>query len=107
MADDPDWLDVGDLGHAAVLQAIVARHPIEVPYVTVEVAYTCSRMRPNGFGGAADLITAAGSQWTGTGAWLESRMAEATSSGMIPDAPVGAREDRPPVMESERGEQVS
>lgn len=102
-ADDPDWLDVGDIGYAAVLQAIVARHPIEVPYVTVEVAYTCSRMRPDGFGGAAELITAAGSQWMGTGAWLESRIAEAASSGIIPEAPVGAREDRPTVMERERG----
>ena len=86
-ADDPGWLDVGDLGHAAVFQAIVARHPSEVPFVTVEVAYTCSRMRADGFGGAAELITAAGSQWMGTSAWLEGRIEEATITGTIPDVP--------------------
>lgn len=82
-ADDPDCLDVGDVGYAAVFQAIVARHLTEVPYVTVEVAYTCSRMRPDGFGGSAELITAAGSQSMGTGAWLESRIEEATATGVI------------------------
>ena len=55
------------------------------------------------FSDPKELITAAGSQWMNTGAWLESRIAEAASSGMILEAPVRAREDRPPVMERERG----
>lgn len=70
---------MSDLGHAAVFRAIVARHRAEVPDVTGQVAYTCSRMRPDGFGGAAELIAAAGSRWMGTNSWLERQIEEATA----------------------------
>lgn len=49
--------ECGDLW-AEVLQDIVRRSP-DIDHLTVTMAFTCSRMRPDGFGGLAMLITAA------------------------------------------------
>jgi hypothetical protein len=46
----------GDLW-AEVLQDIVRRSP-DIDHLTVTMAFTCSKMRPDGFGGLAMLITA-------------------------------------------------
>jgi len=86
-ADDSDWLDLDRFGSVPVFQAIVARHPDQVPYVTVEMAFTCSKMRPDGFGGGAELITAQGVRWINTSRWLADEIAalahasEATGAG--------------------------
>lgn len=46
----------GDLW-AEVLQDIVRRSP-DLDHLTVTMAFTCSKMRPDGFGGLAMMITA-------------------------------------------------
>jgi len=60
-ADDPDEEDVGlDLTEASwehMLQDIVRRSPT-LRYITVTAAFTCSKMRADGFGGMALFITA-------------------------------------------------
>ena len=84
-APDPDWLDLDALGYVAVFQAIITRHPNEVPYVTLERAYTCSKMRPDGFGGGAELITADDVRWVSTRHWLE-RQIETLVGGKPGDA---------------------
>lgn len=55
-ADEID-LDVSDTSFEFFLQDIVKRSPT-LAYISVVAAFTCSRMRPNGFGGMAILITA-------------------------------------------------
>ena len=42
-----------------VLQDIVRRSKGELPYVSIAYAYTCSKMRPDGFGGMGVIITPA------------------------------------------------
>ena len=50
-------LDFGDRSWETIFQDIVRRSP-SLRYVTAVSAFTCSRMRPDGFGGRAVLITA-------------------------------------------------
>lgn len=54
--DDIELDMCGDLW-ADVLQDIVRRSP-DLDHLTVTMAFTCSKMRPDGFGGLAMLITA-------------------------------------------------
>lgn len=57
LGDEEIALDeCGDLW-AEVLQEIVRRSP-DIDHLTVTMAFTCSKMRPDGFGGLAMLITA-------------------------------------------------
>jgi hypothetical protein len=57
LGEDDIELDMcGDLW-PDVLQDIICRSP-ELDHVTVTMAFTCSKMRPDGFGGLAMLITA-------------------------------------------------
>ncbi len=44
-------------GYTTILQDIVRRSKGELPYLTIATAYTCSKMRPDGFGGGAIIIT--------------------------------------------------
>lgn len=85
-ADDPDWLDLDRFGYAAVFQAIVARHPDQLPYVTVEMAFTCSKMRPDGFGGGAELITAEDVRSINTSRWLADAVAALAHASEAADA---------------------
>ena len=55
--DDDIDLDVSGTSWEAFLQDIVKRSKT-LRYVTVVTAFTCSKMRADGFGGAATLITA-------------------------------------------------
>jgi hypothetical protein len=50
-------LDVSALSWKSIFQDIVCRSPT-LRYVTAVSAFTCSKMRPDGFGGMAVLITA-------------------------------------------------
>lgn len=50
-------LDFSDRSWEAIFQDIVRRSPT-LRYVTAVSAFTCSKMRPDGFGGMAVLITA-------------------------------------------------
>lgn len=56
---------------AAVLQRILKDLDAEeYPYLRVEGAYTCSKLRPGEFGGWACHITREDIQWGGTSSWL-------------------------------------
>ena len=50
-------LDLSDLGDGAIFQEIVRRSE-ELDHVTITSAWTCSKMRPDGFGGGVTVITA-------------------------------------------------
>ncbi|MFA7440851.1 MAG: hypothetical protein WCZ66_07745 [Sphingomonadaceae bacterium] len=50
-------LDMTDTSWEAIFQGIVQRAPL-LAYVSVVSSWTCTRMRPDGFGGMAVLITA-------------------------------------------------
>lgn len=60
----------------SMLQDIVRRAP-ELDYIIVQTAWTCSKMRPDGFGGAAVLITADAIKGKSTHDIIEDFMAEA------------------------------
>lgn len=50
-------LDLSDLGDAALFQQIVRRCE-ELDHVTITSAWTCTKMRPDGFGGGVTVVTA-------------------------------------------------
>lgn len=50
-------LDLSGTSYEFLLQDIVRRSPT-LPYVTAIASFDCSKMRPDGFGGMAALITA-------------------------------------------------
>lgn len=50
-------LDLSDLGEANILQAIVRRCE-QLDHVTITSAWTCTKMRPDGFGGGITVVTA-------------------------------------------------
>ncbi|ADU15366.1 hypothetical protein [Asticcacaulis excentricus] len=56
--------------YEVILQDIVRRSPT-LSYLTVEVAHTCTKMRPDGFGGSATLIHAEGIEFQSTSGLLE------------------------------------
>lgn len=50
-------LDLSDLGEAEVLQCIVRRCE-QLDHVSIVSAWTCTKMRPDGFGGGVTVVTA-------------------------------------------------
>jgi len=66
-------LDMSAIGFEGIFQDIVQRSALD--YVEVEAAWTCSKMRPDGFGGAATLITADDIETVSTAGWLEEAIA--------------------------------
>ena len=62
-----------------ILQDIVRRSPT-LDHITVVSAFTCTRMRPDGFGGMAVLITADAIKSKSTSDILEDFLAETTSA---------------------------
>ena len=81
-ADEEIELDMcGDLW-AGVLQDIVRRSP-DLDHLTVTMAFTCSKMRSDGFGGLAMLITAAAIRSESTNTLFERFYAEAAANGEI------------------------
>lgn len=69
-------LDMSMIGFEGIFQDIVQRSALD--YVEVEAAWTCSKMRPDGFGGAATLITADAIESISTAGWLEQAIAGLT-----------------------------
>jgi hypothetical protein len=67
---------------ADVLQDIVRRSP-ELDHLTVTMAFTCSKMRPDGFGGLAMLITANNIRSGSTHTLFDRFYAEAAANGEI------------------------
>ena len=72
-------------------QEIIRRSNGELPWISKESAYTCSKMRPDGFGGGAVFITADDIQYSFTGQWLEERIRETETGDVGPQT-----EDSPP-----------
>lgn len=58
-----DWDDL-----AAELQEMIVE--VGEPYATIQIAYTCSKMRSDEFGGAAWFITPDGVETMSTAMWL-------------------------------------
>ena len=73
-------------------QEIICRSNGELPWISKESAYTCSKMRPDGFGGGAIFITADDIQYSFTGQWLEERISETETGNIGPgtDEPLPA-----------------
>ena len=79
--DDIDLDECGDLW-ADVLQDIVRRSPA-LDHLTVTMAFTCSKMRPDGFGGLAMLITASNIRSESTHTLFDRFYKEAAANGEI------------------------
>jgi hypothetical protein len=79
--DDIDLDECGDLW-ADVLQDIVRRSP-DLDHLTVTMAFTCSKMRPDGFGGLAMLITASTIRSESTHTLFDRFYSEAAANGEI------------------------
>lgn len=77
---DAEWLeiDVSVVSFEGILQDVVKRSALD--YIEVESAWSCSRMRPDGFGGAAILITVDDIQSVSTSGWLEEAIASAVDA---------------------------
>jgi hypothetical protein len=73
-------LDEDDL--FGCFQEIIRCSNGELKWISKEQAYTCSRMRPDGFGGGALFITADDVQYVSTSEWLEQQIGKFE----IPDA---------------------
>jgi len=65
-------------------QEIIRRSNGELPWIYMETSYTCSKMRPDGFGGFAVFITADDVDCIGTSWWLEQRISEAETGDFGP-----------------------
>jgi hypothetical protein len=76
-------LDISGTSYEFFFQDIVKRSKT-LKYVGVVAAFTCSRMRPDGFGGMAVLITRDAIVGKSTGDFLEDMIAEA---GLDEEAP--------------------
>lgn len=75
-------LDLCDDLWPDVLQDIVRRSP-DLDHLTVTMAFTCSKMRPDGFGGLAMLITASTIRSESTHTLFDRFYAEASARGEI------------------------
>jgi hypothetical protein len=69
-------LDFSDRSWEAIFQDIVRRSPT-LRYVTAVSAFTCSKMRPDGFGGMAAVITASAVMSKSTGDFIQDFLNEA------------------------------
>lgn len=82
LGDEEIELDMcGDLW-PGVLQDIVRRSP-DLDHLTVTMAFTCSKMRPDGFGGLAMLITADAVRSESTHTLFDRFYTEARANGEI------------------------
>lgn len=67
--------DMSLTGWAYLFQDIVRRSS-SVPYISAQTAFTCTRMRPDGFGGMAWVITAEAVKTKTTDEMIETMLAE-------------------------------
>jgi hypothetical protein len=79
-------LDFSDMCWGSIFQDIV-RRSASLRYVTAVSAFTCSKMRPDGFGGMAVLITSSAVMGKSTSDIIEDFLNEAVPDGT--DGPVG------------------
>jgi hypothetical protein len=76
-----EYADTGDSIHiahdesinteaAATFCYLILKHFDSDGYVCIEAAHTCSKPRPDGFGGHAAFVTKKGVKWMSTGYWI-------------------------------------
>ncbi|MDP3674309.1 MAG: hypothetical protein Q8R44_04335 [Novosphingobium sp.] len=75
-------LDCSDDCWLAMLQDVVRRSKL-LDHLTVVSSWTCDKMRPDGFGGAVELITASGIRSSNTQAMIDRFIVEAVENGEI------------------------
>lgn len=78
-------LDLSDLGEAAIFQQIVRRCE-QLDHVVITSAWTCSKMRPDGFGGGITVVTA-DQMLSGSTAEMECRLLDKAEHGDLGCAP--------------------
>ena len=66
-------------------QEIIRRSNGALPWILKESSYSCSRMRPDGYGGSAVFITVDDVQFCSTSTWLEQRKHEAETGDIGPE----------------------
>ena len=76
IVDDIVLLDLSGMSWEFIFQDIVRRSK-SLRYITAVASFTCSKMRPDGFGGMAVLITATAIMGKSTNDLLEDFLAEA------------------------------
>ena len=87
----------------ACFQKIIRRSNGEIPWVSLELGYSCSKDRPDGYGGYAVFITADDVQYSSTSQWLEQRISEAETGDFGPQTedPTGTTsttDQAPPIL---------
>lgn len=91
--DPPDDIDVGltgsDTGWDQMFQDIV-RRSVSINEIVVMTAFTCTRMRPDGFGGSVMLITADAIRYRSTTDILEEFWNEAAKAATARQVPTSA-----------------
>ncbi len=77
-------IDLSMDGFEGVFQDIVRRSPT-LDHVQIMTSWTCTRMRADGFGGAATLITADAIETMSTASFLEAALARLLRNTTAPD----------------------
>ena len=70
LGEDEFELDFSMIGYDLIFQDIVRRSP-DLDHVQIIAAWTCTKMRPDGFGGMATVITADEVQSMSTASYIE------------------------------------
>ena len=72
-----------------ILQEIVRRSPT-LTFIAIETAFTCTKMRPDGFGGSALLITADTVDAMSTSQFIDEALSRRVGAATEPSSPAGA-----------------
>ena len=79
---DDGSIEIDEIGgYESIFQAIVKRNKGELPFVSIEQAFTCTKMHPDAFGGAGILIGPDSIESMNTTKWVEGKIANLKSSG--------------------------
>ena len=79
---DDGSIEIDEIGgYEPIFQAIVKRNKAELPFVSIEQAFTCTKMHPDAFGGAGILIGPDSIESMNTTTWLEKRIADLNLNG--------------------------
>lgn len=81
--DDID-IDTSDRWWTEIFQDIIRRSP-DFDHISIYSAFTCGKMRPDGFGGMARLITASSVRAKSTNNLLQDFIEEAVAAGEMAD----------------------
>lgn len=77
------YLDLSSIPWESVFQDLLLHNP-EIPYISAITSFTCSKMRPDGFGGLAVLITAKAIRGKSTHDVLEDLLEEEEAGSFAP-----------------------